>query len=167
MIVGDLSQLQNLVTQQVINTIQEEAESRLDDIILECFKEHMDADFYAKYSPRLYERSFQMREKIGIRMTPIISGDNISFGVEFDHNLLHRDITNNMTQRYIINGEDMREEIMESIINGTFDAEFNKKNPNPRTEDIIEKVMEDEKMMSDIVNDLKSRLIAEGFEVIG
>ena len=166
-VVNDLSQLQNLVTQQIIDAVQSEAENKLDDIILDCFKDHMDSDFYSKYFPKTYERSHQMREKIGIRINPIINGNNITFGIEFDHNNLSCDTWGNGRVRYTINGSDMRNEIMTSILDGTFDAEFNKKNPSPRTEDIIEKVMEDEKMMSEIISDLKTRLISEGFEVIG
>ena len=166
MIVGDLSQLQNIVTKQIIDTLIVSYEEKIFDIMDNCFKNHMDENFYNKYKGK-YPRSFQMKNNTGLMIFPIINGNSVTFGIEFDSSMLHRDMWKTNTYRYTINGEDMREEIMESILNGTFDTEFNKKNPSPRTEDIIEKVMEDEKMMQDIVSDLKSRLIAEGFEVIG
>lgn len=147
-----------IINQQIEKTI-ELANETLNDIVLECFKGHMDSGFYNKYKPYIYPRSYQMREKIGVKLEPIRNGNSVTFGVYFDSSKMESDYWSNKGysgQRYNENGY-TEETIMQGILSGNFD--------DHRDEDIIEMVKSDVAMINSIKKELINMFTKNGFIV--
>ena len=147
-----------IINQQIEKTI-ELANETLNDIVLECFKDHMDSGFYNKYKPSIYPRSYGMRERIGIKLNPIRSGNSVTFGVYMDSSKLESEYWESKGysgQRYNENGY-TEETIMQDILSGNFD-EY-------RDEDIIEMVKSDIAMINSIKKSLLDGFKEKGFIV--
>lgn len=147
-----------IINQQIEKTI-ELANETLNDIVLGCFKTHMNEDFYGMYEQRIYPRSYQMRENIGIKLNPVRSGNSVTFGVYFDSSKLEENYWENKGYEGIrYNENDYKpESITVAILTGKFD--------DNRTKDILEEVKRDTDMLENIKASLLDMFTKNGFIV--
>ena len=153
------SDLEKYILNQQIEKTIELANEKLNDVVLQCFKDHMDSDFYNKYSSKIYPRSYQVREKIGVKLKPIRNGNSVTFGVYFDSSKLETSYWENKGysgQRYSENGY-KPESVMQDILLGKFD--------NYRDKDIVEMVKSDVEMINIIKKELVNMFLKNGFTV--
>lgn len=154
-----MTDLSNYVLNMQIEKTIELANEKLNDIVLECFKDHMNEDFYNMYKNRVYPRSYGVREKLGVKLNPIRSGNNITFGVWFDSSKLEETYWSNKGYegiRYNENGY-TPESITEAILTGNFD--------DKRTKDILEEVKRDADMLENVKASLLDMFSKNGFIV--
>lgn len=156
-----MADLERFVINQQIEKTIELANEKLNDIVLECFKDHMDDDFYNLYRARIYPRSYGLRESLGVKLKPIRSGNSVTFGVWLNPQNLETNYWENKGCegiRYSENGYDV-ESITETILSGNFDEN--------RKKDILEEVKRDINTLENIKSSLKDMFIKNGFIVKG
>lgn len=154
-IVNNVEQLKNVVLQKQIGILEKVANDKLNDIVYECFQRHIQ-EFYDEWEGSVYDnsvRSYDMRDAIGVKISPIVTGNSVTFGVEFSGALTHGSWSNKgyngirHDNRYYSD-----EEYIEMVMSGNHGGVYQSdKEP-------LEEMLNDKEMMSSIVSEIKNEL---------
>lgn len=163
-IVDSVEQLKNVVLQKQIGILEKVANDKLNDIVYECFQRHIQ-EFYDEWEGSIYDnsvRSYDMRDAIGVKISPIVTGNSVTFGVEFDGSKLSHDSWSN--KGYTGIRHDNRyysdEEYIEMVMSGNHGGVYQSdKEP-------LEEMLNDKEMMSSIVSEIKNELKKDGMFII-
>ena len=154
-IVNNVNQLKNVVLQKQISILEKVANDKLNDIVYECFQRHIQ-EFYDEWEGSIYDnsvRSYDMRDAIGVKISPIVTGNSVTFGVEFSGALSHNSWSNKgyngirHDNKYYSD-----EEYIEMVMSGNHGGAYQSdKKP-------LEEMLNDKEMMSKIISDIKNAL---------
>ena len=154
-IVNNVNQLKNVVLQKQISILEKVANDKLNDIVYECFQRHIQ-EFYDEWEGSIYDnsvRSYDMRDAIGVKISPIVTGNSVTFGVEFSGALSHNSWSNKgyngirHDNKYYSD-----EEYIEMVMSGNHGGAY-KSDKKP-----LEEMLNDKEMMSKIISDIKNAL---------
>lgn len=162
-IVNSVEQLKNVVLQKQISILEKVANDKLNDIVYECFQRHIQ-EFYDEWEGSVYDnsvRSYDMRDAIGVKISPIVTGNSVTFGVEFSGALSHDSWSNKGRSGTRHNNkyhsdEEYIEMVMEGNHGGVYQSD---KKP-------LEEMLNDKEMMSSIVSEIKKELKKDGMFII-
>ena len=155
-IVNSVEQLKNVVLQKQISILEKVANDKLNDIVYECFQRHIQ-EFYDEWEGSIYDnsvRSYDMRDAIGVKISPIVTGNSVTFGVEFDGSRLSHGSWSNKGCSGIRHDNKYHsdEEYIEMVMSGNHgNAYQSDKKP-------LEEMLNDKEMMSKIISDIKNSL---------
>ena len=162
-IVNSVEQLRNVVLQKQISILEKVANDKLNDIVYECFQKHIQ-EFYDEWEGSIYDnsvRSYDMRDAIGVKISPIVTGNSVTFGVEFSGALSHDNWSNKgrsgiRHDNKYYSDEEYIEMVMEGNHGGVYKSD---KKP-------LEEMLNDKEMMSEIIADIKNSLRKDGMFIV-
>ena len=155
-IVNNVEQLRNVVLQKQISILEKVANDKLNDIVYECFQRHIQ-EFYDEWEGSIYDnsvRSYDMRDAIGVKISPIVTGNSVTFGVEFSGSRLSHGSWSNKGHSGTRHDNKYHsdEEYIEMVMSGNHgNAYQSDKKP-------LEEMLNDKEMMSKIISDIKNTL---------